>query len=322
MKKNTIFNTLVGAFLCSIPLTTNAQSTANAELKTTTDVKKETKIPIDPNIKVGKLENGLTYYIRNNGKPADKVELRLVVNAGSILENENQLGLAHFMEHMNFNGTKNFKKNELIDYLQTIGVKFGADLNAYTSFDQTVYILPIPSDDPEKLEKGFQIIEDWAHHAELTEEAIDGERGVVLEEYRIGKGADERMRQKYLPVIAYNSLYAERLPIGTKENLENFEYNDIRAYYKDWYRPDLMAVIAVGDLDVTTLEKKIKDHFSGLKMPKNPKKREVYDIPNHQETLISVVSDKEASNSIVQLMYRDREISKPMSTLNEYRSSE
>ncbi len=319
MKRKTIFNTFIGAFLCSIPLSSIAQTTTNKELGATTNVKNEAKIPVDPNVKVGKLKNGLTYYIRNNGKPEDKVELRLVVNAGSILENENQLGLAHFMEHMNFNGTKNFKKNDLIDYLQTIGVKFGADLNAYTSFDQTVYILPIPSDDPEKLEKGFQILEDWAHNAELTEEAIDGERGVVLEEYRLGKGANERMLQKYLPIIAYNSRYSERLPIGTKENLENFKYEDVRSYYKDWYRPDLMSVVAVGDLDVATLEKKIKDHFSGIKMPENPKKRETYDTPNHDETLIAVVSDKEASNSIVRLIYKDREVTEPMSTVGDYR---
>ncbi|MDH7444244.1 M16 family metallopeptidase [Aquimarina sp. 2201CG14-23] len=319
MKGKTIFSACIGAFLCSIPFTSIAQTTTNKELGAPINVKNEDKIPVDPNVKVGKLDNGLTYYIRNNGKPEDKVELRLVVNAGSILENENQLGLAHFMEHMNFNGTKNFKKNDLIDYLQTIGVKFGADLNAYTSFDQTVYILPIPSDDPEKLEKGFQIIEDWAHNAELTEEAIDGERGVVLEEYRLGKGANERMLQKYLPIIAYNSKYSERLPIGTKEVLENFKYEDVRSYYKDWYRPDLMSVVAVGDLDVATLEQKIKDHFSGIKMPKNPKKRETYDTPNHEETLIAVVSDKEASNSIVRLIYKDREVTEPMSTVGDYR---
>ncbi|MHA7057999.1 M16 family metallopeptidase [Aquimarina sp. M1] len=321
MKRKTIFNTFIGALLCSIPLVGISQTTTNKELGAATDVKNEAKIPVDPNVKVGKLDNGLTYYIRNNGKPEDKVELRLVVNAGSILENENQLGLAHFMEHMNFNGTENFKKNDLIDYLQTIGVKFGADLNAYTSFDQTVYILPIPSDDPEKLEKGFQIIEDWAHNAELTEEAIDGERGVVLEEYRLGKGANERMLQEYLPIIAYNSKYSERLPIGTKKNLENFKYEDVRSFYKDWYRPDLMAVVAVGDLDVATLEKKIKDHFSGIKMPKTPKKRESYDTPNHEETLIAVVSDKEASNSIVRLIYKDREISEPMTTVSDYRKN-
>ncbi len=321
MIKKTIFNTFIGAFLCSIPFSGIAQSSDTKELKTASNVKNEDKIPVDPNVKIGKLKNGLTYYIRNNGKPEDKVELRLVVNAGSILEDENQLGLAHFMEHMNFNGTKNFKKNDLVDYLQTIGVKFGADLNAYTSFDQTVYILPIPSDDPEKLEKGFQIIEDWAHNAELTEEAIDGERGVVLEEYRLGKGANERMLQEYLPIIAYNSRYSERLPIGTKKILENFKYEDVRSFYKDWYRPDLMSVVAVGDLDVATLEQKIKDHFSGIQMPANPKKRETYDTPNHKETLIAVVSDKEASNSVVRLMYKDREVSEPMTTVGDYRKA-
>ena len=279
------------------------------------------KLPVDPNVKIGKLSNGLTYYIKNNGKPEDKVELRLVVNAGSILENDKQLGLAHFMEHMNFNGTKNFKKNDLIDYLQSIGVKFGADLNAYTSFDQTVYILPIPSDDPEKLEKGFQILEDWAHNAELTEEAIDGERGVVLEEYRLGRGADQRMLQEYLPIIAYNSMYSKRLPIGTKEVLENFKYDDLRSYYKDWYRPDLMAVIAVGDLDVNTLEEKIKGHFSNLKMPANPMERKSFDTPNHDETLIAIATDKEASNSMVRILYKDKEVSKPIATVEDYRDN-
>ncbi len=321
MNRKTIFKTFIGVFLCSIPLSTFSQATLDKKLGTTSIIKNKEKLPVDPDVKIGKLDNGLTYYIRNNGKPEDKVELRLVINAGSILEDENQLGLAHFMEHMNFNGTKNFKKNDLVDYLQTIGVKFGADLNAYTSFDQTVYILPIPSDDPEKLEKGFQIIEDWAHNAELTEEEIDGERGVVLEEYRIGKGANERMLQKYLPIIAYNSQYAKRLPIGTKEVLENFKYDDVRRFYKEWYRPDLMSVIAVGDLDVATLEKKIKKHFSNLKMPENPKKREVFDTPNHDETLIAIVSDKEASNSIVRLIYKDLKITKPMSTMNDYRNN-
>ncbi len=146
-------------------------------------------IPFDPTVKTGKLENGLTYYIKKNAKPENKVDLRLVVNAGSILETDDQQGLAHFMEHMCFNGTKRFPKNQLVDYLQSIGVKFGQHLNAYTSFDETVYFLPIPSDSPEKLEKGFQIIEDWAFNTVLTPEEIDKERGVVLEEYRLGLGA-------------------------------------------------------------------------------------------------------------------------------------
>ncbi len=279
----------------------------------------EENIPIDPNVKLGTLTNGLSYYIRNNGKPEDKVELRLVVNAGSIMEADRQLGLAHFMEHMNFNGTKNFKKNDLIDYLQSIGVKFGADLNAYTSFDETVYILPIPSDDPEKLEKGFQILEDWAHNTTLSEEAIDGERGVVLEELRVRLGAEERMQKVTLPKIMYGSKYAERLPIGTKENLENFTYDDVRDYYKAWYRPELMAVIAVGDLDVATMESKIKEHFSNIEKPENPTERKSYELPNHEETFIAIASDKEAAFSSVQVLYKDRFEAPQIKTVNDYR---
>lgn len=277
------------------------------------------KLPIDRNVKIGKLKNGLTYYIRNNGKPEDKVELRLVVNAGSVLETDRQVGLAHFMEHMNFNGTKNFEKNELVDYLQSIGVKFGADLNAYTSFNETVYILPIPSDDPEKLEKGFQIIEDWAHNATLTNEAIDDERGVVLEEYRLSLGGDKRMLKEYLPKLMHGSKYADRLPIGTKSNLENFDYQDVKDFYNDWYRPDLMAVVAVGDLSVEEMEKKIIKHFDGIASTPNAKKREEFDLPNHEETFISITTDKEAAFNRVQLMYKDHKKAKKVETFKDYR---
>ncbi|MFS4491450.1 M16 family metallopeptidase [Maribacter sp. 2308TA10-17] len=279
----------------------------------------EGDIPYNPDVKIGKLSNGLTYYIQNNGKPEDKVELRLVVNAGSIMETDRQLGLAHFMEHMNFNGTKNFEKNDLVDYLQSIGVKFGADLNAYTSFDETVYILPIPSDDPEKLEKGFQIIEDWAHNTTLSEEAIDGERGVVLEELRLRLGANERMFRVTLPKIMYGSKYAERLPIGTKENLENFSYDDVRDYYNKWYRPDLMAVVAVGDLDVETMEQKIKDHFSNIAKPKEPSGREAYELPNHEETFVAIASDEEAAFTQVQVLYKDQFEAPKVKSIGDYR---
>ena len=277
------------------------------------------KLPVKSEVKMGTLENGITYYAQSNPKPADKLELRLVINAGSVLETDKQQGLAHFMEHMNFNGTKNFKKNELVDYLQSIGVKFGADLNAYTSFDETVYILPIPCDNAETLEKGFQVLEDWAHNATLTEEAIDDERGVVLEEYRLGLGSDKRMMQVYLPKLLYGSQYAERLPIGKKEVLENFDYSEVRNFYKDWYRPDLMAVIAVGDLPVEEIEKKIKEHFSKIPAAENPKTREIYKLPNHEETFIAVATDKEAAFSNVQLMYKDREDAKVSSTYGDYR---
>ena len=317
--------------LCSIALLLFLFTTACKETQQVTKNTQQTevaaviesspKIPFNPEVKKGTLSNGLTYYIKNNGKPENKVELRLVVNAGSILEDEDQLGLAHFMEHMCFNGTKNFKKNELVDYLQSIGVKFGAHLNAYTSFDETVYILPIPSDDPEKLEKGFQILEDWAHNALLTDEEIDNERGVVLEEYRLGQGADERMMQKYLPKVLYGSKYAERLPIGTKENLETFDYESIRRFYKDWYRPDLMSVMAVGDIDVATLEEKIKSHFGKIPNPESPKPRKAFNLPNHEETLVAIESDKEAAFAQVQVLFKDKGNSKEDTTLKEYRHS-
>ena len=320
MKKHLLSVVLVFTIALTLPSYAqdiSTKSTVNSKF----DYEATKSIPTDPNVKKGTLSNGLTYYIQNNPKPENKVELRLVVNAGSILEDEDQLGLAHFMEHMNFNGTKNFKKNELVDYLQSIGVKFGAHLNAYTSFDETVYILPIPSDDPEKLEQGFQIIEDWAHNALLTDEEIDNERGVVLEEYRLGKGADERMMQQYLPKMMYGSMYAERLPIGTKENLETFKYESLKRYYKDWYRPDLMAVIAVGDIDVETLEAKIKSHFANIPNPKQPKPRQSFDLPNHEETFIAIESDKEAAFSNVRLMFKDKVNSKPDVNYGDYRKS-
>ena len=275
-------------------------------------------IPVSPKVKMGKLDNGLTYYIRNNERPEDKLELRLVINAGSILENEDQQGLAHFVEHMNFNGTENFEKNELVDYLQSIGVKFGADLNAYTSFDETVYILPIPSDDDETLNTGFQILEDWAHKATMTDEDIDEERGVVMEEYRLGLGPDKRMMQEYLPKVMYNSHYANRLPIGKKEVIQEADYETVRNFYKDWYRPDLMAVVAVGDLDVEKIEEKIKEHFSNLEPVENPRERKTYDLPNHEETFVSIATDEEAPFSQVRVYYKDHKESEDVVTKEDY----
>lgn len=318
MKFNAFRSMRAGLFALALLAYTSVYAQAPVASKKV-DLSKE--IPFNPNVRRGVLDNGLTYYVEQNAKPADKVELRLVVNAGSILEDEDQRGLAHFMEHMNFNGTTHFKKNELVDYLQSIGVKFGADLNAYTSFDETVFILPIPSDDPDKLENGFQILEDWAHNALLKGEDIDDERGVVLEEYRLGRGADQRMSQKYLPKVLYGSKYADRLPIGTKENLENFKYESLRRFYKDWYRPDLMAVVAVGDLDADKLEALVKKHFAGIPMPENPKERKSYELPNHKKTLIAIESDKEAAFSRVQVMFKDTEDYQPETTLKDYRHS-
>lgn len=261
-------------------------------------------LPADANVRVGKLPNGLTYYIRKNAKPEKKVELRLVINAGSILERDDQQGLAHFLEHMAFNGTKDFPKNELVSYLQSIGVSFGADLNAYTSFDETVYILPIPTDKPELLDKGFQVLEDWASAITLDKAEIDKERGVVLEEMRLGKGAEQRMSDRYYPLLFYGSQYAKRLPIGQKQILENFDRQALVDFYEEWYRPDLMAVVAVGDLDVDATEAKIKAHFGGIKAKRAAKPRPAFEIPDHKESFTAVETDREAALTFVRIIYK------------------
>ncbi|HVU84542.1 MAG TPA: pitrilysin family protein, partial [Puia sp.] len=236
-------------------------------------------LPLDPAIRTGKLANGFTYYIRKNTEPAKRVQLYLVNKVGSVLENENQRGLAHFMEHMSFNGTQHFPKNDLVHYLQKSGVRFGADLNAYTSFDETVYQLPMPTDDPVLLKNGLQIMRDWAANATLDPKEINDERGVVLEEKRLGKGAQERMRRKTLPVLLNHSRYAERIPIGTDSVLKYFQRPTILDFYKTWYRPDLQALIVVGDINVDSMERRIKQLFGDLKNPVKEKPRTRYTIP-------------------------------------------
>lgn len=277
-----------------------------------------TEVPLDPRVRMGVLDNGLVYYIQENPKPENKVELRLAVNAGSVLEEDDQQGLAHFTEHMAFNGTINFEKNELISYLQSIGVSFGADLNAYTGFDETVYILPIPSDDEEKLRSGFLVLSDWAGGILMKEEDIDAERSIIVEEWRTGQGYSQRMRDQYLPIMLYESKYAERLPIGKMEIVQNFEYETIRRFYRDWYRPDNMAVIAVGDADPEKLESLIKEHFGTLENPKRSPKRMEFEVPEHKETFVSILTDEEAPGIQVQLFYKHKAL--PTKTKEDYRN--
>ena len=262
------------------------------------------KLPTDPKVKIGTLSNGLRYYIRQNSRPEKRAELRLVVNAGSVLETPDKLGLAHFLEHTAFNGTKHFAKNDLIKYLESIGVRFGADLNAYTSFDETVYILPIPTDTARIVDQAFTILEDWAHGQTFDAAEVTNERGVVREEWRGRKGAGDRMLQQWLPVAFKGSRYAERLPIGPEASIMAATPEKLRNFYETWYRPDLMAVIAVGDFDVNVIEAKIKSHFSNLKNPTNPAKRTVYDVPANKEPLVAIASDKEATSSNVNLIYK------------------
>ncbi|MEO9481930.1 MAG: insulinase family protein [Ekhidna sp.] len=277
------------------------------------------QIPIDPSVKIGKLSNGLTYYLRSNEKPANKAELRLIVNVGSVVEDEDQLGLAHFVEHMAFNGTTNFEKNDLIDYLQNMGIEFGADLNAHTGFDETVYKLSIPTDNQEVFNTSLQILRDWADGITFSDEEIDNERGIVAEEKRARSGAGMRMYYQSIPILANNSRYAERSPIGTLDVIMNSEYDAMKRYYRDWYRPDLMALVLVGDFNVDEVEEQIQKIFKSLKST-NRKKREriYYGIPENKEPAVAIITDPEATSVNASIYYKKEK--KEKKTLQEYKT--
>ncbi len=260
----------------------------------------EAPMPLDPLITVGELENGLRYWIRENSYPEKRAELRLVVRVGSMQEDDDQLGLAHFVEHMAFNGTKNFPKMELVKALESFGMRFGAHVNASTSFDETIYFLRIPTDRQDIIDTAFQILEDWSHSLAFDDEEIDKERGVVIEEWRLGLGAGSRVRDRQLPVLFADSRYTERLPIGKVEVLESFPYDAARRFYRDWYRPDLMGVIVVGDIDTETVKAKIEQHFSGIPRVEAGRERAYTTLLDHDGTQFSIVTDKEATNSIVE----------------------
>ncbi len=262
------------------------------------------RISLDPKILSGTLDNGLSYMIRANETPENRAELRLVLNAGSILEDDDQLGLAHFVEHMAFNGTANFEKQALVEYLESIGMRFGADINAGTSFDETVYMLQLPTDSTKLLDTGFQILRDWAGNLSFDAEEIEKERGVVIEEWRRRRGGMARILDRQYPVRFHGSRYPDRLPIGTVESLEGFDPDRLVQYYRDWYRPSLMTIIAVGDFDASAIRAQIASLFSDLADPVSPRERELYDVPDHEETLYSIESDPEASFASVGVIYK------------------
>ena len=269
---------------------------------------KTLNIPNDPSIKIGKLANGFSYYIKKNTEPKNRAELRLVVNAGSILETDKQVGVAHFVEHMGFNGTDHFKKQELINFLEKSGVSFGADLNASTSFDETIYELQVPTDSVAVFQNAIQILEDWAHGVSFEPTEIDKERGVIVEEWRLGRGAEARLRDKYFPVLLKGSAYAKRLPIGTKLNIDTVHHATITDFYKQWYRPDLEAIIIVGDVDVVETEKLIQAHFAHIPMPLHPAKRLKYGIPSHDDTRVAILTDPEQPYNVVQVYYTQEQL--------------
>lgn len=261
-------------------------------------------VAFDPAVRVGRLANGLTYYLRQNAKPEKRLELRLVVNAGSALEDDDQRGVAHFVEHMAFRGTARYPGVSLINYLQTLGTNFGPDINAHTSADETIYQLTLPSDSEESVRKGVAILADWAHGVTLLDADIATERNVVLEEWRLGRGAQQRMSDKIVPVLFKDSKYAQRLPIGTKESIEGASSESIRHYYRDWYRPDNLAVVVVGDADPARVEELIKAEFSPLPAVANPRPVTPISVPDNKAPLAVVVSDQENPYNVALLIWK------------------
>jgi zinc protease len=258
-------------------------------------------LPFWPKIKKGTLPNGLTYYVLKHGKPQNRAALWLAVNAGSVQEDDDQRGLAHFVEHMAFNGTKRFKENELIKYLESIGMRFGADLNASTWWDATTYKLEVPADKPEYMFKGLDILRDWAGDISFDPKEVDKERGVVLEEWRLGRGAGMRLFDKHAKVLFKGSRYANRITIGDADTLKNAPVAALTRYYKDWYRPELMAVIAVGDFDPAAMEAEIKKRFGDLPAAKTPRKRISGGVPEAKGTRVSIETDREMGATTVSI---------------------
>ena len=262
-------------------------------------------LPVDSDVRIGKLENGLTYYIRHNGLPEKQADFYIAQKVGSILEEDDQRGLAHFLEHMCFNGTTHFPGNTLREYLETIGVKFGANLNAYTSIDETVYnITNVPVTRDGVIDSCLLILHDWADDLTLSPEEIDKERGVIHEEWRTSMGAMMRMYEQVFPVIYQNNRYGHRLPIGTMEVVDHFPYQALRDYYEKWYRPDLQGIIVVGDINVDSVEQKIKRLFSPIRMPENPAEREYFPVADNAEPIITVAKDREQEVPVVYLFHK------------------
>ena len=263
-------------------------------------------IPVDPNVRIGKLDNGLTYYIRHNEEPKGQANFYIAQKVGSILEDEEQRGLAHFLEHMCFNGTEHFPGNGVVKYCESIGVKFGVDLNAYTSVDETVYNIDnVPVEKvPSAIDSCLWILHDWADGLLLNPEDIDGERGVIHEEWRSRQNAQMRMYEQFLPVIYPNNKYAERLPIGLMEVVDNFPYQVLRDYYEKWYRPDNQGIVVVGDINVDEVESKIKNIFGTIATPVNPAERYYVSVEDNDGTIVAMTKDKENPTAITFLMWK------------------
>lgn len=281
-------------------------------------------LPIDPKVRYGKLPNGLTYYIRHNAQPKERADFYIAQNVGSILEEENQRGLAHFLEHMAFDGTKNFPGHGMDDFIESVGMRGGENFNAYTSFDETVYmIMNAPVTNPSTVDSCLLILHDWSSFITLADSAIEKERGVIREEWRTRQDAQARLWEQQLPKMYPDSRYANRLPIGSIDVINNFKPDELRAYYKKWYRPDLQAVIVVGDIHVDEVEADIKRIFADIPTPINSASREEFEVPDNDMPLISIAKDKEAANTILYVFYKHDKLPKelyatPMGLVKDY----
>lgn len=259
-------------------------------------------LPSDPNIVSGTLENGMTWFVAKNSEPRNRLYLRLAVRAGAVLEDDDQKGVAHFVEHMAFNGTENFAKNELIDYFESIGMSFGPEVNAYTGFDETVYMLEIPADDPAILEKSLLVLHDWASAISFEQAELDKERGVVVEEWRLGRGAQGRILDKEIPFLFDGSRYASRLPIGDPEIVKTVSRARVTDFYNKWYRTDLMSVVVVGDADPALLSEKIAKAMGSIPAAEKKAKREYWPVQAQKDAGLLVIRDPEIQYTTVQLM--------------------
>lgn len=291
MKSLTIRFALVAMLFFGISATTTAQQMP--------------ALPIDPQVRYGKLDNGLTYYIRHNEEPKQRAEFYIAQKVGSVLEEDNQRGLAHFLEHMAFNGTKNFPGKSMLTYLESIGAKFGANINAYTGFDETVYtLMNIPVTREGIVDTCLLVLHDWSSEIALEDKEIDAERGVIREEWRTGQDATMRMWDILVPGMFAGSQYANRMPIGKMEVIDNFKYQTLRDYYHKWYRPDQQAIIVVGDINVDEVEAKIKNLFGKIEMPNPAATRVYFEVPDNKEPLVVIGKDKEATNARITIYYK------------------
>lgn len=291
MKQKRILSLLLLSFACLFQLAAQQQ-----ELQ---------PLPVDPQVRYGKLPNGLTYYIRHNEQPKERADFYIAQNVGSMLEEDNQRGLAHFLEHMAFNGSKNFPDKGMDEFTQSIGMRMGENFNAYTSFDETVYmIMNAPVTRESMVDSCLLILHDWSGFITLADSAIEKERGVIREEWRTRQDAQARIWEQQLPKIYPGSRYANRMPIGTIDVINNFKPDELRDYYHKWYRPDLQAIIIVGDINVDKVEAAVRKIFADIPAPANPAPRPAFEVPDNDMPLISIATDKEASNTILSIFYK------------------